>query len=256
MSARAETRVRSAREVILKPLTRNAEYRRLPETIRQIEAAIDLSSHDLVARAQINVANDQAFLSPEALVFFVRRALAEHDGTTVADLMEVLIDRSLAPVAAGLKGFDEEERRDIIQTVLCRLTELLLADDDRSDFAQVRFWMVLKRIRLSACVEQRSFVARFDQLDEENDAAMACAPDGQLSPEEFAQLAEGLRALDPHLRRVFVMRHYQGWKIGPEPPDEEDPNDPSLAGYFGKSSRTIRNWLSKAEAALASFRRN
>ena len=256
MSARAETRVRPVRETMLKPLTRNAEYRRLPETIRQIEAAIDLSSHDLVARARIDIADDPAYLSPEALVYFVRSALAENDGTTVADLMEALIDRSLASVAAGLKGFDGEERRDIVQTVLCRLTELLLADDDRSDFAQVRFWTVLKRLRLSACAEQRSFVARFDQLDEESDAAMVRAPDSQLSPEEFAQLAEGLRALDPHLRRVFVMRHYQGWKIGPEPPDEEDPNDPSLAGYFGKSSRTIRNWLSKAEASLAPFRRS
>jgi hypothetical protein len=256
MSVGAEATVSPARETTVPPLTRNEEYRRLPETVRQIEAAIDLSSHDLVAWAKITEIDHPRYLGSEALVFFVRRALAEHDGTTTADLMAALTDRSIAPVAAGLRGFDEEERRDIVQTVLCRLTELLLADDDRGDFAQVRFWTVLKRLRLSACAEQRGFTARFDQFDEDNGATLMCDPDGQLSPEEFAQLDEGLRVLDPHLRRVFIMRHYQGWKIGPEPPNEEDPNDPSLAGYFGKSSRTIRNWLGKAEAALAPFRRS
>lgn len=256
MAARAGARVRPARETMLAPLTRNADYRRLPETIRQIEGALDLSPQDLVAHARINESEDSCFLAPEALVFFIRRALAEHDGTTVSDLMELLIDRLMASVAAGVKGYDEEDRRDIVQTVLCRLTELLLADDDRSDFAQVRFWVFLKRLRLSASADQRCFAARHEQLDEINGAVLIDAADGQLSPEELAQLAEGLRALDPHLRRVFVMRHYQGWKIGPEPPDEENPADPSLAGYFGKSPRTIRNWLGKAEAALAPFRRS
>lgn len=238
------------------PLTRNNKYLRLSTTVRHIRSVVDLRGTALLDRFRVSDESDPAYLGPEALAFFVRRHRQDNDPGCIAGLLDILVLRCISALTPSIRGFDEDTRVDIQQDILTRLVALLLDDSDKSDFMQVRFWVVLKRLRLSACGKYLNYVSRTDQLDDEQAETGVAQRDHQISPEQLAQLTEGLAALDPHLRQVFVMRHYQNWKIGPERREEEDPDDPSLAGYFGKTPRTIQNWLKKADDALARFRKD
>jgi len=41
----------------------------------------------------------------------------------------------------------------------------------------------------------------------------------------------------------------EGWPI-----EDRDPNVMTISKYFGKTSRTIRNWIAEAEKQLAAWR--
>ena len=62
-------------------------------------------------------------------------------------------------------------------------------------------------------------------------------------------VGEALATLEEPHRTVFVLRHYQGWPV-----ESKHPGDPTISGYFGVTSRTVRNWLTTAEKRLAEWR--
>ena len=70
-----------------------------------------------------------------------------------------------------------------------------------------------------------------------------------LSPEKRLMLREGLLLLPEPIRTAFVLHHYDGWQI-----ESNDPQAPTIAKHFGKTPRTIRNWMAQAEAILESWR--
>ena len=77
--------------------------------------------------------------------------------------------------------------------------------------------------------------------------------DPQLSPEALAMLAEGLEQLPQNLRHAFLLRHYVGKKIGPDSLADDDGGELTIAAQFGRTGRTIRNWLNEASRLLAEF---
>ena len=64
------------------------------------------------------------------------------------------------------------------------------------------------------------------------------------------------RKLPPRLRQVFLLRHYVGMKIGADNPADDPEGEVTIARRYGRSGRTIRNWLKEADALLAGFREN
>ena len=62
-------------------------------------------------------------------------------------------------------------------------------------------------------------------------------------------LCEALASLEEPQRSVFVLRYYQGWPV-----ESKHPGEPTISGYFGVTSRTIRNWLTSAEKRLSEWR--
>ncbi len=60
---------------------------------------------------------------------------------------------------------------------------------------------------------------------------------------------EALALLDEPMRTAFVLRHYEGWPI-----EDRDETVPTISRYFNKTPRTIRNWMTTAEQALAAWR--
>jgi hypothetical protein len=92
------------------------------------------------------------------------------------------------------------------------------------------------------------------QAEPEGRKLLDMQADGGLSPENLTMLSQSLAALPPKLRRVFVMRHALGMKIGADNPADDPPGEATLAGYFGCSGRTIRSWLKQADKHLTAFR--
>ena len=238
------------------PLTKPGYYRD-PDTIKQIRSALPLSREELLARAKIVDKCDPRHFLAEVIVFFIRHHRLDNDERLVSALLAILVARCQPVIRNAVRGFDEATQDDIVQDVLQTLVQKLLVKGSGSDFAQAKFWLFLKRLRLTVCARHSRYLQNTDQLEDEQHGQLLAARDRDLSPEEAAQLAEGREALErlkPHERQAFIMRHYLGMKVGPEDRSKEDPDDPSIAAHFNVSRRTIQNWLTRASEKLAAFK--
>lgn len=243
------------------PLTRRG-YKRTSATQRQIADVLGLTTAELIARAQQRGETAPDHLSAEALVYFIRRADRAGDRKTRDILIRELLERCNVFFRAQFRGCSREEREDLQSTVLSVLVEDLLDPGDRGDFMQARFWLYLKRRTISACDVAFRYSGDTESLDtgfsgdaeSEGRTKLDALADDRLSPEEVAMLSEGLAALPPRLRKVFLLRHYVGMQVGADSPAGDPPQKMTLARQFGCSGRTIRNWLKEAEALLARFR--
>ena len=260
---------------VVEPLTRNG-YKRLAEVERQIGEALALGGRELVGRARQREEGGVDFLSPEALVYFIRRAIRNGDQRIRDDLFRELLERCNPHFRGKFRRFGAEDRQDLQGDVQLGMIEELFAQDDRSDFMQVRFWKYLER----KCIDARR--ARFgrkkkaarkaedgDRNREDLESAetgwsregvveglstLEEEVDQRLSPEDLAGIAQALSRLSPKLRQVFLLRHYFRMKIGSDDLARADGAEPTIAEQFGCTGRTVRTWLKEADRLLAEFR--
>ncbi|MGH7780831.1 MAG: RNA polymerase sigma factor [Candidatus Binataceae bacterium] len=245
----------------VEPLTHQG-CKRLSQIDRQIRDAIALEHTAPVERTKQRDKIVSPSLSPEAIVYFIRRASKSGDHKVTNLLFTELFERCVQFFRGQFRGFDEETRQELQQSVLVAVTEDLLASDDRGDFAQVRFWRYLKTQTIDACRKEFRKADSTESLDapypggveSEGRRELDRQRDKKLTPEELTVLSKGLERLPPKLRKVFVMRHALGFEIGSDDPNADDPKDPTLARHFNVSGRTIRNWLKQADDLLASLR--
>ena len=247
--------------LFLEPLTRG-NYKRLPAVERQIANALTLESKALVKRARQRDETASDFLSAEALVYFIRRSTRSGDTETRDDLFRELLERCQPYFRGRFRGFSQEDRKDLQNEVMKRVVEDSFAQDDRGDFMQVRFWTYLENKSIDACrmaVRQTDDTESLetgysDDGESEGRSRLETEADPALSPEERAMISEGLDELPPRLQQVFLLRHYVGMKIGSDDPREATGDELTIAAHFGRSGRTIRNWLKEANKLLAKFR--
>jgi DNA-directed RNA polymerase specialized sigma24 family protein len=245
----------------IKPLTRRG-YRRLAATEKQIAGAIALDRAGLIARAQWRDETASDYLSPEALVYFIRRADSNRDVRVRDALFRELVERCAPFFRGQFPGMDKTVREDLQQDVLNKVVEDILAVDDRADFMEVRFWSYLKRKTISAYRSISLHAEEVESLDtgysgageSEGRTKLESLRDERLSPEQLTMVLEGLGKLPPRLRKVFIMRHAVGMAVGSDNRADDPPGKPTLAQHFGCSGRTIRNWLREADDLLASLR--
>lgn len=244
----------------VEPLGRG--YKRLPSVDRQIADALDLDPESLVRLAQGQGEGAVGSMLTEALVYFIRRAIRDRDEKTRDELIRELLQRCNPHFRGKFRGFNQEDRKDLQSEVQTKIIEDLFARDDRGDFMQVRFWKYLERKCIDACrtiLRQTSQTESLETGYSGNDVSEGLTKldqevDGQLSPEEFAMISEGLEVLPPHLRQVFVLRHRVGMNIGSDNPSWVRGKELTIAAGLGLTGRTIRNWLNEAERLLAEFR--
>lgn len=244
----------------IEPLTRRG-YERLPATQRQIGGALSLDTAALVARARQRDESAPEYLSVEALVYFIRRANRNNDRKTGDALFRELFERCIPFFRGKFRGFSREDREDLQGDVMNKVVEDLFAQDDRGEFMQVRFWTYLERKTIDAC--RKAFRHADDTVsldtgysgdgESEGRTKLETQVDAKLTPEQLAMLSEGIATLPPRLRKVFLLRHWVGMKIGSDDPVDDDPDDLTLARHFNCTGRTIRNWLKKAGELLAGF---
>ena len=253
------------------PLTRTNKdgkrYQRLPEVDKQIRMALELDVKDLITRATVSDESSRDFLKEEALVYLIRHYHREYDRRAVNDLTEVLLGRFASWVGSKLWTLGNEAAEDGYGYVVERLfTQILDLDGNRGDYLQVRFWRALKRLTARAFGEQLrqwkriqnssslDSLAGYDGEDSDEagygwkvklpDAATCRSAESQVTDDIF--IRQAMNQLEEPFRSAFLLRHYHGWPI-----ESQDPAVPTISQRFGKTPRTIRNWLNKADEQLS-----
>ena len=253
---------------VVEPLTRNG-HKRLAEVERQISEALTLDGRELVGRARQREEGGADFLSPEALVYFIRRAIGNGDERIRNDLFRELLERCNPHFRGKFRGFGPEDREDLQGDVQLSMIEDLFAQGDRSDFMQVRFWKYLERKCIDASRARFGRKKKTDRKGEDADrdgedsqspetrwtrqgvvqglSTLEEEVDRRLSLEDLVTIAQALRRLPPQLREVFLLRHYFRVKIGSDDLAKADGGEPTIAEQFGCTGRTVRNWLKEAD---------
>lgn len=240
-------------------------YQREAAVEAQLAAAEDLAPEALIEQARGRDPAAPYYLREEALVYLLRESARRGEAALASALCEALLARCAGYINGKLGALGAEARDEAFAEVVAALCGYILDfDSDRGDFLQVRFWVVLERLVVSAFGRQVKELARAarqapltalpgvaDGNDGERHVAapseVAAAPG--LPMDQALLYREALATLrEPH-RTAFVLRHYEGWPI-----EDGDPTVPTISRYFDKTPRTIRNWMAAAEQTLAVWR--
>ncbi len=265
----------------VRPLTHvrkgGGRYARDPVVEAEIASTLAAPPLRLIHRAKVRDRQASDFLREETLVYFIRAYAAAGEQEIVIALTNALLARCAKWItrrlgALGLRRHHVNDAYlEVIRIVIGAVTDLA---SDRGDFYQVRFARALKFKVLTAYntqlreVEREEQHVRFPRVTEsvgeelEDDEAgrsafrpeladPSRADDDLLDVEERAErrglLEPVLSAIrTPKHREAFVLQHLEGWQI-----TAENPGEPCLARHFGKSPKTIYNWIKQAEADIA-----
>jgi DNA-directed RNA polymerase specialized sigma24 family protein len=231
-------------------------YERPDQVEKQVSEALALGAAELVRRSQVRNYNAPEYFQEESLVYLIRKYLGEDNQELVNALVTELIGRCAKRINSKIQTLlDPVYIEDCFRDAVAALFEQILdLENDRGDFAQVRFWVFLDaRVSnvLRGYMKRQSEDRQTDALDLEPDdadfnpsvnSALRTRGEGII---EQAEILEGLEVLEQPLRNAYIMRHYGDWEI-----ENKDPNAPTISKHFGVSPRTVRRWLATADEKL------
>lgn len=268
-------------------------YRRRREVEEELQELEKLTLSEVLARAREGEQRREMLVSSEVLVHTLRREVRTATTRSptlgpIDGLVQILIQRAERMVRRHLRGFDEIDREEICKQVTDRIIDEIADDSDVADYAEVNFNDWLRGNRLDACRKQTRRIERVarlgdsvDDLAEDEalivpegvDSAASPEPtpeiayalseacenaglpprieDGRFSPEDRYRIAAMVKQanLPPKVLDAFLLYHYLDMQI-----ESEDPEKHTLVKHFGKSEKTIRLWIKRAENVFAKLR--
>jgi len=245
-----------------KPLTRRQKNGETLTRPPEIEAAmgeiLNLEWPVFLQRAGFTDRKDPQYVPEEVLVFLLREALSAGNGEAADEICRILFERVQGRIEKYARkvapAYSEEAGGDMLNDLFMLICNL---NSDKCDFAQVRFWKFLKRVCYGSCKkywkrqENDLRTVFFDQTDPDSEKPFEIkAEEKNYSAVELGDLQKGLNVLPEPIRTAFVLRFCEGWQV-----ESIDPDEPTISRHFGKTERTIRNWLRKAEELLDVWRR-
>ncbi len=247
----------------LKPLTRRktsgdiqTRFSGVEDFIKEI---IELDWNEFIERLKITVQDHPQFIKEEVIVFFLRAALSSGKTFEADRLTEILFKRVEKRIERYARKFIphyyfEDAVGEMLSDLFIKICDL---DSDKADFAQVRFWKYLKRLcgdRIRKYQRQKKVDKKslfIDEVNPETGQAFDIEDEkGIYSPAELQDVRKGLEILPEPIRTAFILRHYQALQI-----ESLDESEWTIANHFGKTERTIRNWLNQAEELLTEWRK-
>ena len=266
-------------------------YKRRPAVERELRNLYGLNLADVVARVRTLVSPRQHAVSSEALLHILRREVrtASTDGPTAGSidaLSSILIQRCVKILTRKLAGYDEIDREGILAEITDRVIDAIADDQDLYDYAEVNFndWLMHRWLdayrkhrrkaerteRLGDTVKDLSddeaeLVYADDEGQDHNTPEAICAMDeahekaklpppidsADLLPEDRYRIAKIVSKADlpRDILYAFLAHHYLEMQI-----ESNDPKQYTLVKHFGKSEKTIRLWLKRAERAFTELR--
>lgn len=257
------------------PLRRAAKngdvYVRRPLVTSQIESLREIEERELMHRISVRQEEEDNSFKSETLVFLfraLRKTFGEPFLTHVEDeIGRTLFERIARIVGPFRRDFDgdpnkDERYEDFRLAVVAKFFEKTCnpATDD-ADYAEVSFGQfvvglarneIKKYFNEKKKAAQHDDLTRFDTMDAPAKGFYSrdISLHSLIIPEQpiedrAALLKSALEVLSEPARTAWVLRYAEDWQI-----EGSEDGEPTLAGYFGVSGRTIRNWLSAAEKKL------
>ncbi len=241
-------------------------YQRTASVQSQIEAALTLTSSQLIERARISDDQEPDYFQEECLVYLIREFHRRGDESIANDLAEILLRRCKSMIYGGLQALGLQAVDDAFSDVVWDLFTLILdLESDRGDFLQVRFRLALKSLIIGVynryvremkkeaehTVPLSSIAGNEPEWDDgaRNSIQSYDVVDSSISMEQRLLYREGLSSLKEPYRTAFILRYYEGWQI-----EAKNSSEPTLSRYFGRTPRTIHSWLVQAEQMLEHWR--
>jgi DNA-directed RNA polymerase specialized sigma24 family protein len=228
---------------------------------RQIVEALALDPPDLIERARVRDRHDPRFLQEECLVYLIRECNREARMRRLAsDLAGELLLRIEGFLGRELRRLGPSHYEEASDEVVAKLFEKIAdQQSDLGDFAQVSFWTFLAA-KVSDAYRKHLTRLRKEQLEvappwvygsepaseseQPNEAEWEKEPAGGASLEAAMLTEELLRGLPEHYC-VMMKLHLAGWPI-----ESKDDKEETISRHFGKTPRTINNWLRDAQRQL------
>lgn len=188
----------------------------------------------------------------ETLVYMYREKFYDDEEMT-GKIWEILSEKVLKVLTAKKEFFEEDADfddffGDIQLKLIKRISDL---KSNSADFAQVNFYEYVKSLMLNEMRLQQKHYNRFVPMETTNDDGEIIPfelPDNAISPEKELVLKRAVAALPSSIKEVFVLYHFDGWKI-----HSNDPEEITISFLYGKSEKTIRNWIRQAEETVRDF---
>lgn len=223
----------------------------------EIQELSAVSTAELEYRASIFSSTSPGFVSPEALVHFVRNVGA---GMHREKLTELLLQRVYRRLPRA-EDLDESTlsltKANIREDVVDRFIDLLLSDrmsyDDRLDYYEINFNLAIARDRKDASDRHWKHENRSVELctDEESlPVGVIISGYDPFDPHDLdqksyrSQLDDAIDGLPEIQRRIIEML------LQDIPIDSQDPSAVTISKALGKSEKTIRTHRDKAFATL------
>ncbi len=243
--------------------TKGQVYQRLAVVDRQISEALGLDDEELRSRLEVRDEKSTGFLKEESLAYLIRHHHGAGNRELVNDLAVCLLNRCATWIDGQLRGLRKDLREDGNARVVAELFDRILdLTNDRGDFLQVRFWVVLKRITVDAFWKQANQFDTESSGDDDRAVINGLAQQGAVAAPKAAAggsveskaidnvlIEAALHQLEEPIRSAYLLRHLKDWPI-----EDKDPAVQTISQHFGKTPRTIRNWLSKADEILEAWR--
>lgn len=234
-------------------------YHRREAVEAEIQELATLSAAELEHRSTLQPRTVPGFVSPEALVYFVRNL---PEGGHRDRLTERLLDRVVrrVPRATDTGGRTTSlTRMNIREDVVDHFVDLLLSDrdgyDDRLDYYEVNFNSAIAWDRQDASARHWTHENRSDELGsddaEVSDRVEAAVGGydpfdaGELDKKDYRlRLDDAIDSLPEFQRRIVEMLRQE------IPIESKDPSVSSISKVLGKTEKTIRTHRDKAFVSL------
>ena len=266
-------------------------YRRRDAVETELQELEKLELAQIVALAREPTTSGKDSISSEALMHVLRREVRSTriDAATAGPidaLTSILTQRCATILERRLRRYNEIDRLAIVADVTDNVVDAIIADSDVDDYAEVNFndWLMHRRLdairkhgrtaermeRLGEAAEKLSdddahaVLADEDQQDDHTPEAVfalnearekatlpPCMASADLSPEKQYRIAEIIKKADlpRHILDAFLAHHYLEMPI-----ESRDSEQHTLVKHFGKSEKTIRLWIKRAEEAFTRLR--
>lgn len=278
-------------EPLRKRRSDGALYRRRDAVETELQELEKLELAQVVTLAREPTTSGKDSISSEALTHVLRREVrsTRTDAATAGPidaLTSILVQRCATILERRLHGYDEIDRLAIAADVTDSVVDAIVADSDVDDYAEVNFNDWLKHRRIDAIRKHARTAERMDRLgeaveklsdddahtnrvdeDEQDDRTPEtvyglnearekatlppCMASADLSPDNQYRIAEIIKKADlpRHILDAFLAHHYLGIPI-----ESRDSEQHTLVKHFGKSEKTIRLWIKRAEEAFTRLR--
>jgi hypothetical protein len=234
-------------------------YFRREKVEAEIQALAGISAGELERRAGLWQVSEPGFVSPEALLYFVRNAAAGAHREKLTEKLLVRVARRVPPVADSGGVTVSLTKINIREDVRDHFVDLLLSDrkqyDDRLDYYEVNFNGAVAADRRDANARHWKHENRTAELEIEDGEVSAQVESAvgdydpfdadELDKKDYRLLLDdAIDSLPEFQRRIVVM-----WRQD-IPVESKAPSVESISKVLGKSEKTIRTHRDKAFASL------